>query len=122
MDYTAGHRESDSRDGTLAELMGSLVPSYKEVLSPIPLPTYSGKVVIPPPDLASSSNTKTTHEDLLDKDFFWSKGRGFELSLLKTMSARWKEAVAEKIPDTISTTTQLELGALRGIKALARSK
>jgi hypothetical protein len=68
--------------------LDNLVPSYKEVLSPVPLPIFSRKVVIPPPELATTSNTKTASEDPSGKDYFWSKGRGFELSPLKTRSAR----------------------------------
>lgn len=56
----------------------------------------------------------------LGKDFTWSKRLGFELSPLKTRSAR-KKAELTPLPE-VNLTTLTDLGALGGMKALARAK
>jgi hypothetical protein len=55
-----------------------------------------------------------------EKEFAWSRGLGIELSPVKTQSAR-KKASVEKSQDPVSLTST-EGGALRALKALARSK
>jgi hypothetical protein len=60
--------------------------------------------------LSSSSTT----------DPAWSRGLGFEVSPLKTRSARRKAGATLKPLST--TTTTSDLGALRGLKSLARAK
>jgi hypothetical protein len=71
-----GLTESDLGDNTLGVVLDSLLPSYKEVLSPIPLPTYMG---ITPYTLSDSdtglepSETRPNHSQ---KDYTWTRGHG----------------------------------------------
>jgi len=64
--------------------MDSLVPSYIEALSPIPIPTIQGRnefrILDPVGDLCSLENNGEGFE----KDFTWSKGFGFEICPIKT--------------------------------------
>jgi len=53
-------------------------------------------------------------------DRMWSRGLGFEVSPLKTRSARRKAGTANNPLPTTTTTFDLEV--LRGLKALARAK
>jgi hypothetical protein len=55
------------------------------------------------------------------KDFTWSKGLGFEISPIKTQSAR-KKAVSLASTSDLHLSNFTDNGALRGMKSLARAK
>jgi hypothetical protein len=116
----SGLSEIVSDDNNLDVVLDTLLPSYKEFLSPTSLPTYLGNLHSLP-DLGtrvvSTENTTTCSE----KDFTWSRGHGFEHSPIKTRSARRKEGSTSTLP--VATSSSLtNIGALRGMKALARAK
>jgi len=80
-------RESDLGDIPLRDVLDSLVPSYREALTLIPIPTYLGRYVIQPKKPGVASGCLDNIGDDLGKYYSWSKGRGFEYSPIKTRSA-----------------------------------
>jgi hypothetical protein len=116
-----GYGEPATSDHSLDRIISALVPSFSESIKPIPIPTYLGKEVV------TRTSTTGTHSDpsgdgiATRKEPTWSWGLGFELSPIKTRSSRKKAGTLDSLP-TRQTTTILEQGALRGMKALAREK
>jgi hypothetical protein len=116
-----GPDESETGESTFGVVLEFLLPSYKEVLTPKALPTYLGSTLLITPTtnigLGPVEGTSTS----LDKDNTWSRGHGFEHSLIKTRSSHLKEGFPPIHPvDPPHTYTYI--GALRGMKALARAK
>jgi hypothetical protein len=97
-------------------------PTPVEMLHPVPIPTYLGKspIINDSRDLPSTSHCDFS-SDSARKDFSWSRGLGLETSPIKTRSARRKSCTSVTLPTVTSTDTS-DLGALRGIKSLARSR
>jgi hypothetical protein len=121
-DVLSDTRDSAPGDTTLGNILNTLVPTYKETLLPVPLPTFQGRSLIHRENLVSSSSTPCDNSgDTSGKDFSWSRGLGLESSPIKTRSAQKKANSAITLPIT-STSDSSDLGALRGIKALARSR
>jgi len=116
-----GYGEPKASEHSLDRLLIDLVPSYREVNSPVPIPTFLRKVevvsrepntMIPDPIVAEVSSSK---------NLAWSRGLGLMLSLVKTRSAHKKSGTNP----TLSTQllhSSIDQGVLRGIKALARDK
>lgn len=119
--FIPGLSESKPGDSTLGIVQETLILSYKEALSPIPLPTFLGNSVLKP---ETSSAVLGCFENLgLDfgKEYTWSRGLGYEHSLIKTRSARRKEGpLAAFSVDFIPPHS--DIGVLRGMKSLARAK
>jgi hypothetical protein len=99
-----------------------LTPTFVEMMHLVPIPTYLGKshIICDSRDLPSSSHCDNSF-DPVGKDFSWSRGLGLETSPIKTCSARRKTRSSVTHPTVTSTDTS-DLGALRGIKSLARSR
>jgi len=116
-----GFREYEIGESSIEAVLDTLIPSYKEVLSPIPIPTYQGRNVYrklePGGVLGCSKKTGVG----LGKDFTWLKGLGFEISPLKTWSARKKTDSTSSILE-VHLTNLSDNEVLRGMKALARAK
>jgi hypothetical protein len=116
-----GLTESETGENTLGVVLDSLLPSYKEVLTPTPLPTYRGPTLHNSPATDLGLGPAETTSTSLGKDYTWSRGHGFEHSPIKTRSARRKEG-HPPIHSVVSSNTSTDIGALRGMKALAREK
>jgi hypothetical protein len=117
-----GCRESELGDSDLGIVLESLVPSIKEVQSPINLPIYRGRSVYHRPEPDGGSGSSGTLVGATGKEYTWSKGLGMETSPIKTRSARKKKEASRLISEGSHLSVINEFGALRGLKALARAK
>jgi hypothetical protein len=116
-----GFREPDYGDISLDRVLTSLVPSFREATSPIPLPTYLGKEVTHRAESSGDFGVTNCEGEETGKGFAWSRGLGYEFSPIKTRSARKKAGINSTFfAQHLSTNT--DLGVLRGMKALARAK
>ena len=88
--------ESEPSDSELNVVLDSLLPYYKEVLSPTPLPTYLGSSLFKFPSTDTSLGPSEISSTNPEKDYTWSRGHGFEHSPIKTRSARHKEGTSSK--------------------------
>jgi hypothetical protein len=121
LQYLQGSSESHQEENSFNNMLDTLLPSYKEVLSPIPLPTYKGKSIHKILSEEGTSNPTTNLELTQEQEHTWSKGFGFVHSPIKTRSARRKEG--HILPSTTDSPSQhYDNGALRGIKSLACAK
>jgi hypothetical protein len=111
--------ESKPRENTLGDVLNSHLPSYKEVLTPMPLPTYLGSS-LRMPDAENSLRSVETSSASLGKDYTWSRGHGFKHSSIKTCSAHREEGIPP-IHSMESPHTTTYIGVLRGMKYLARA-
>jgi hypothetical protein len=86
----------------------------------VKLPVYLGKSVID--DVATKGEANCSWSSAIEagKEYAWSRGLGIEHSSIKTKSARKKMTLDSSIVSVPQTST--EGGALRALKALARSK
>jgi hypothetical protein len=117
----SGQRESEPIDSDIGNVLNALLPSYKEVLEPTPLPTYQGATLHNRPDVDHLLRSAETPSTSLGKEYTWSRGHGFKHSPIKTRSARRKEGTTTSHSgDTQHNPT--DIGALRGMKSLAREK
>jgi hypothetical protein len=106
----SGQSELEPGAHTLEAILDSLLPSYKEITTPTPLPTYLGPTLhkfLSSNGMLGSIETTPAN---LGKEYTWSRGHGFEHSPIKIPSARHKEG------------NTIDIGALRGMKYLARAK
>jgi hypothetical protein len=117
-----GCRESDLGDTDLGTVLESLVPSIKEVQSPITLTTYKGRSVYHRPEPDGGAGSSGSLVGVSGKEYTWSKGLGLETSLIKTRSARKKKETSGLITEGTHLPVISETGALRGLKSLAREK
>jgi hypothetical protein len=107
-----GLSESELGDSTLGVVLDSLLPSYKEVISPTPLPTFLGTTPFSQPDFVSSLDPPETRPLLPQRDYTWTRGHGFEHSPIKTRSARRKEGSSSTIHCGYNHKLLLILGRL----------
>ena len=114
-----GLSEFEPGDSTLSVVLDSLLPSYKEVLSPTPLPTYPGSSLFKFPSTDTSLGPSEISSTNPEKDYTWSRGHGFEHSPIKTCSACHKKGTSSKYSAN-SSHSLTDIGALRGMKSLAR--
>jgi len=111
----------DVGDHSLDSVINSLVPSFREASSPIPILTFLRKeFIIRAKDTRALGDSSSIGEGS-GKNLAWSQGLGIEVSPIKTRSA------CKKTGKNISffaqqLTTNLEQGALRGMKSLPRAK
>jgi hypothetical protein len=117
-----GCREFELGDSDLGIFLESLVPSIKEVQSPINLPTYKGRSVYHRPKPDGGVGSLGTIVGATGKEFMWSKGLGMETSPIKTRSARKNKEASRLIFEGSNLPVIIELGVLRGLKSLAREK
>jgi hypothetical protein len=103
--------DSDTGTSSLGDVLHSLLPSYREVLTPIPLPIYRGSSSSRPLSSGEQLDPSEAQNPATNTTYTWSKGQGLVHSPIKTRSARKKDGPSSH-PDT---------GALR-VKALARAK
>jgi hypothetical protein len=87
----------------------------------VPLATFQGLSVVQPPLLSDLTYTPETGSGVVGTSYAWSRGLGFETSPIKTRSARKKASLCIDKKD-LSNTIVTDLGALRGLKSLARAK
>jgi hypothetical protein len=85
-----GFREPDYGDHSLDRMLTSLVPSYREATSPIPISTYLGKEVTHRVESSGALGVSTCEGEDSRKDYAWLRGLGYEFSSIKTRSARKK--------------------------------
>jgi hypothetical protein len=115
-----GYRESEPSECSLGETLESFMLLHREVDIPRSLPIFQGRNVYNYGGPGHSGKLHKPGGDL-GSDFSWSKGLGFETSPIKTQSARKK--ASGSLPATVSLPTSVtDIGALRGMKALARAK
>jgi hypothetical protein len=113
-------RESEETVSDLSLILDSLIPLNNVIAEATPLPTYLGKKIIDPSGFSEATSSKAT-TSTTGKNFVWSRGLAHELSPIKTRSNRKKRS--QSTVQTIETTTSSpDLGNLRALKALARSK
>jgi hypothetical protein len=105
----------------LDTLIDTLIPTYREALSPIPIPTFQGRSVYHKLEPGGVSGRLDKSGLVLGKDYTWSKGLGFEISPIKTQSACKKANNTPSLP-MVHQTNLSEFGVLRGMKSLARAK
>ena len=117
----SGQSESEPGAHTLEAILDSLLPSYKEITTPTPLPTYLGPTLHNFPSSDRKLGSVETTPANLGKEYTWSRGHGFEHSPIKTHSARHKEGNTP-LHTVDSSHTTIDIGALRGMKSLARAK
>jgi len=116
-----GCREPEEGESSLSDILGSLIPYLKYSDPPILLPSYFGKALIILVNLSREVNVTPLAEDTNLKDYSWSRGRGIEYSPIKTRSLR-KNLQSDLCLPLVEETTTSDRGALRAVKALARSK
>jgi hypothetical protein len=117
----SGFLEEELDDGTLVATLENLVSLPQEMGISVPLATFQGLSVIQPPIQTDLTYTSETGSGVAGTSYAWSRGLGFETSPIKTRSARKKASLCiDKKDQTISIVT--DLGALRGLKSLARAK
>jgi hypothetical protein len=109
-------------DSAIGEVLETLVPSYKEVLSPVHLPIFQGRSAYHNTGSAGDSDLSESKGLKLGKDYTWSKGLGAEISPIKTRSARKRKEKLDLPPEVSVLPVIAENGALRGMKSLAREK
>ena len=105
----------------MGAILDTLVPTYRETLSPTPIPTYQGRSVVRRVGSVGDTGTFERSGEGSGKEFTWSRGLGMDISPIKTRSARKKEVSDYTTPVTL-TTNNTDNGALRSMKSLAREK
>jgi hypothetical protein len=118
----SGFREEEPDDHTLVETLDNLVPLLCEVGDSVPLVTFLGNSVIPPPLATDLSRKLGEGVGGTGSSYVWSRGLGFETSPIKMRSVRKKATLSHVLPDVATITTGSDTGALRGLKSLAREK
>jgi hypothetical protein len=93
----------------------------REVDSPVHLPIFSNRAEVADGVQGTSGSDLPISETTKDKSYAWSRGLGLELSPIKTRSAR-KRAGPTLPTASTSIPSTCDLGALRGLKSLARAK
>jgi hypothetical protein len=116
-----GYGEPDTSDHSLNRIISASVPSFSKNTSPIMLLTYLGKEVVARTSTMGQHSDPSGDGSATGKESVWSGGLGFELSPIKTRSAH-KRAGKIDLLSAKQITTNLEHGALRGMKSLAREK
>jgi hypothetical protein len=71
-------------------MLTDLVPTLNRDLSPIPIPTFLGKNPVDRPLVRGDSKGSQGKGSLNESDPAWSRGLGYEMSPVKTRSARRK--------------------------------
>jgi len=115
-----GFRESKDTVSDLYLILDSLIPLSHVTAAATPLPTYLGKNIIDPSGFSEATSSKAT-TSTTGKNFAWSRGLAQELSPIKTRSSQNKLSQSN-VQTTETTTSSTDLGHLRELKALARSK
>jgi hypothetical protein len=104
----------------LDSVIDTLISTLRETTSPTPLHTFWG----------SEFHDKLVHESGWNqtsvgegqgKALAWLRGLGLEVSPIKTRSARKKQGLQPFVVDQLFVSS-LDMGALRGMKALIRAK
>ena len=109
-------------DNSIGEVLETLVPSYREALSPIQLPTFLGRTVYHRPVSEGGSRQSGPTGETSGKEYTWSKGLGLEISPIKTRSARKRKEELVHLFAKSHLPIICENKALRGMKDLAREK
>jgi hypothetical protein len=91
-------------------VINTLVPSYREASSPIPLPTFLGRKVTYREESSGDPGLVTKEGEGIGKDYTWSRGLGYEFSPIKTRSAH-KKAETNSTFSAHHLTTNTDLGA-----------
>jgi len=121
LQFIPGTNQSQPRENTITDLLDSLLPSYKVVLSPIPLPAYLGKPIHKTPTAKGTSDHSTTTELTQEQEHTWSRGYSYFHSHIKTISAQRKEG--HNTSSNIDSPSQsTDIGVLIGIKSLTCAK
>jgi hypothetical protein len=108
-------------ESSLGVVLESLVPDYREITSPLPIPTYQGNSIYKGLMGMILRQAIFRKVDFSGKEYSWSRGLGLEVSPIKMRSARKKNLLNTTLPVT-QTNSLSENGALRGMKSLAREK
>jgi hypothetical protein len=102
-------------------MVTTLVPSYRDVSNPIPIPTFLGKEVVVNAGPGDASRASSCIGVSNGKDLACLQGLGLELSPVKTRSARKKSRTNLSF-STNQLSSNVYQGGLRGMKSLARAK
>jgi len=98
----------------------SLITTFRETTSLVPLQTYWGSEPFVDSGCVKEKE-QCSKEECQGKSHAWSRGLGYEISPIKTRSA-CKKLGHQPTSSDRSFSTNLDLGALRGMKSLAREK
>jgi len=101
--------------------LDTLIPTCREALSPIPIPTFQGRIFYHKLDPSGVFGCPDNTRLGLGKDYNLSKGLGFEISPIKTQRVCKKSDNTPSLRE-VHQTNLSEFGTLRGMKALARAK
>jgi hypothetical protein len=115
-----GYTESDLSDSALDDLLADMLPTGHRLKKPLPLTIFFGSSPTVRKENKGSTSASQGIPSSSNADPTWSRGLGFEVSPLKTHSAHRKAGDTSKPQSTPSTTS--DIGALRGLKSLARAK
>jgi len=114
-------REPKLDDEALLEFFDSLIPTGRGINTSVSLPLFLGKAVLNEAlDGECASSLKNTNISK-DEEFVWSRGLGIEVSPIKTRSSR-KKRIGGISNSEVKESATMDSGALRALKALARSK
>jgi hypothetical protein len=117
----SGYSESTVSDSVLDRMLTDLITPLAKASNPLPLTTFVGNVPLDRQvDLGVSEAPKLSGSSIV-ADPAWSRGLGFEVSPIKTRSARRKAGACSYTPDNLPVTSS-DQRALRGMKSLARDK
>jgi len=114
-------REPELGEISIGVVMESLIPSYRETMSPTPIPTYQRRSIVSRVGTSGDTGLLENSREGTGKDYVWSRVLGYEISPIKTRSAQKKTVTIPTTPDLIFSNIS-DNGALRGMKSLAREK
>jgi hypothetical protein len=102
-------------------MITDLIPSINRDSNPLPIPTFLGSTPVDRSSALGTSKDSQGKGPHIVSDPAWSRGLGFEVSPIKTRSARRKAGSTNTTSNSLPNTST-DLGALRGMKALERDK
>jgi hypothetical protein len=119
--FFPGFRDPELGESSIGVVLESLVPSYKETLSPTPIPTYQGMYVVSRVRTSGDTSLIEGIGEGTGKDYTWLRVLGYDISPIKTRSA-CKKAITIPTTPNLFFSNIYDNGVLRGMKALAREK
>jgi len=83
----SGFREPEPKENSRGDLLEYLVPTFKEIHQPVPIPTFQGRIVVVSDSTRHYVGQPQWSREVSLKDYAWTRGLGLELSPIKTRSA-----------------------------------
>jgi hypothetical protein len=115
-----GYHETKDEESNLTTVLDSLIPFIRSNDSSVKLLVFIGNLETVSETELGDYSGKSTDVREAGKEFAWSRGLGIEHSPVKTRSARKKASIENVGEPSLRSST--DGGALRDLKALARSK